>query len=192
MLASVRSVRLISPYFIPGRRGTQNLVDGVRHGVEISVLTNSLATNDVAAVYDGYMRYRADLLRGGVQLWELKPTGHADARFSIAGSSGSALHTKAAIFDDTQVFVGSYNLDPRSTSLNSEQGVLVAHPALAADLIEQFESELDGRRAWKVTLVDDELTWSDGSRSWTNEPETSVTRRMFAWLMRVLPLESQL
>ena len=192
MLASQRNVRLISPYFVPGRRGTQHLVDGEQRGLEISVLTNSLATNDVAAVHGGYMRYRADLLRGGVQLWELKPTAGADAHFSLAGSSGSALHTKAAVFDDSQVFVGSYNLDPRSTSLNSEQGVLIAHPALAAELIQLFEQELDGTRAWKVTLVDDALNWSDGSRSWTREPEASTSRRVLAWLMKVLPVESQL
>jgi cardiolipin synthase C len=192
MLASRRSVSLISPYFVPGSKGTQHLVDSARRGLEVSVLTNSLATNDVAAVHGGYMRYRAELLRGGVQLWELRPVGGADANFSLAGSSGSALHTKAAVFDDTKVFVGSYNLDPRSTSLNSEQGVLVEHPELAAELIRLFEHEVDGTRAWQVTLVDDELNWSDGSRSWTREPEASTSRRVVAWLMKVLPVESQL
>lgn len=190
--ASRKTLRLISPYFIPGRRGTQYLVEARQRGLEVRVLTNSLAANDVAAVHGGYMRYRADLLRGGVQLWELKPSGPADGRFSLAGSSGSALHTKAAVFDDDQVFVGSYNLDPRSTSLNSEQGVLVTHPALAAELIGLFELELDGARAWKVGMVNGELDWSDGERSWKREPEASISRRVLAWLMKVLPFESQL
>lgn len=192
MLDSRSHLRLISPYFVPGDQGTAALVAGAGRGVDVRILTNSLAANDVAAVHGGYMRYRPELLRGGVQLWELKPVNTTPSRFGQGGSSGSSLHTKALIVDDRQVFVGSYNLDPRSTSLNSEQGVLVSHPALSAELIRPFERQADTRRAWQVTLDDGGLGWSDGGEVSRKEPNASASRRFQAWLMKVLPVESQL
>src|SRR5690606_20848362 len=94
-------------------------------GASVRVLTNSLAANDVAAVHGGYSRYREPLLKGGVQLWEMKPLVGTQVDASLFGSSGASLHTKALSVDGIMLFVGSYNLDPRSTWLNSEQGVLV-------------------------------------------------------------------
>ncbi|MET0986427.1 MAG: phospholipase D family protein, partial [Steroidobacteraceae bacterium] len=114
---------IISPYFVPGEHGTPILTGVARRGKHVRVLTNSLVANDVAAVHGGYSRYRKTLLENGVQLWELKPlSGGTNA--SMFGSSGASLHTKAFVIDGRTLFVGSYNLDPRSTWLNCEQGVL--------------------------------------------------------------------
>ena len=105
---------------------------------------------------------------------------------------GASLHTKAMIVDDEQIFVGSYNLDPRSKSLNTEQGMLVPDPVLAAELTRLFDAKLQGERAWKVTLQGNRLRWSDGQHVWTRDPQAGVSRRILAWLARVLPIESQL
>ena len=67
------SVAVISPYFVPGKNGTDALVKLVSDGRKVGVLTNSLVANDVAAVHGGYSRSRKPLLKGGVQIWELKP-----------------------------------------------------------------------------------------------------------------------
>jgi putative cardiolipin synthase len=192
-LALARSdVALISPYFVPGEQGSAQLVALQGSGVRVRILTNSLAATDVAAVHGGYARYRGELLEGGVQLWELKPTGTGPVNFSLGGSSGSSLHTKAAIIDDHQVFVGSFNIDPRSTSLNTEQGVLATHPQLAAELLAIFERKLQGERSWKLENVDGRLQWSDGRQVQRSEPGAKPGQRALAWLMRVLPVESQL
>ncbi|KRG69979.1 phospholipase D family protein [Pseudoxanthomonas dokdonensis] len=183
---------LISPYFVPGDRGTALLVDLAKSGRDVKILTNSLAANDVAAVHGGYSRYRPTLLEGGVQIWELKPLGEANDNFSLKGSSGSSLHTKALVIDERQIFVGSYNLDPRSTSLNSEQGVLVSDPQLAAQLEQIFQTQVSPAHAWKVEQVDGDLRWSDGSETFDKEPKASASRRMQAWLMKILPVQSQL
>ena len=185
-------VALISPYFVPGENGAAYIEALDARGVDVRILTNSLAATDVAAVHGGYMRYRPSLLANGVQLWELKPTGTGTANFSLGGSSGSSLHTKALIIDDRQIFVGSYNIDPRSTSLNCEQGVLASHPALAAELTALFERQLTGELSWQVTQVDGKLSWSDGTKTWDKEPESKGSQRVLAWLMKVLPVESQL
>jgi putative cardiolipin synthase len=159
--------------------------------VRVRVLTNSLAANDVAAVHGGYSKYRKRLLAGGVQIWELKPGGDpTDA--SLLGSSGASLHAKAFAIDGHTVFVGSYNLDARSTYHNAEMGVLVRDDAFAAHFEKLFAEHIDGKQSWSVTLVDGDLQWSDGVTRQLKEPLTSLGRRFQAWLARILPVETLL
>ena len=183
---------VISPYFVPGKGGTKSLVEIDQSGSAVRVLTNSLAANDVAMVYGGYSKSRKALLEGGVELWELKPVPSSVAKKSLFGSSGASLHTKALQVDGRTAFVGSYNLDPRSTSLNCEQGIFVESPSVAAQLREIFRTDSSGKRAWSVTLVDGKLQWSDGTQTWDKTPEASAWRKFQAWLARVLPIDSQL
>ena len=116
------SLQLVSPYFVPGDRGLAFLRQLRTRGVAVEVLTNSLAATDVLAVHSGYARYRTPLLEAGVALFELKPRGELDS--SLFGSSGASLHTKAFVVDDAAGFIGSFNIDPRSISLNTEMGLL--------------------------------------------------------------------
>jgi putative cardiolipin synthase len=96
------------------------------------------------------------------------------------------------IIDDRRLFVGSYNLDPRSTSLNCEQGVLVESPVLAEQLEAIFNHMTSGERAWTVQLEDKDLTWTDGSESYDSDPNASAGRKFQAWFARAFGLESQL
>jgi putative cardiolipin synthase len=189
---STGSVSIISPYFVPGEKGAQFLVGIDKAGSHVRVLTNSLAANDVAMVYGGYSESREALLVGGVELWELKPTPGTRVDSSFFGSSGASLHTKALTADGKLAFVGSYNIDPRSTSLNCEQGIFVESPAIAAQLEEIFRIDSSGERAWSVTLEQDGLRWTDGKQVHDSSPDASAGRRFQAWLARVLPIESQL
>ncbi len=185
------AIRIISPYFVPGEAVTTALTGAVSSGKRVGVLTNSLAANDVAAVHGGYSRYRRPLLEGGVQLWELKPVS-GGAGSSMFGSSGASLHTKAISTDGRTLFVGSYNVDPRSTWLNCEQGVLVEDEVLARQLDGIFSDMTAGAHAWQVTLEDGDLAWSDGKARFDSEPQASAWRKFQAWLTRVLRLDAQL
>jgi putative cardiolipin synthase len=187
-----QSETLISPYFVPGEKGTEFFIARAQDGKQVRILTNSLAANDVAAVHGGYSRYRKDLLEGGVMLWEMKPLPGSTAEASMFGSSGSSLHTKALVVDGDKLFVGSYNLDPRSTALNCEQGVLVTHAALGGQFQAIFDRQSDGARAWHVTLVDGDLSWTDGTKNYDSDPMARAGQKFQAWLARVLPVESQL
>ncbi len=189
--AAERGASVISPYFVPGEEGTQFLVDIARDS-RIRVLTNSLVANDVAAVHGGYSRSRKALLEGGVALFEMKPVGNKEVPSSLRGSTGASLHTKALAVDGEVLFVGSYNLDPRSTSLNCEQGIKVENPALAAQLEGLFERQTSGTYAWAVSLEDGDLRWTDGTWTYEKDPEASAGRRFQAWLARVLHVDSQL
>ena len=190
--AAKRNLTVISPYFVPGEVGTETFVGLAGAGVDVRVLTNSLAANDVAAVYGGYAEWREPLLEGGVRLWELKPQVGAQKKSSLLGSSGASLHTKALAADGRGVFVGSFNLDPRSASLNTEQGVFVDDPVIAKQLEDIFALEAGGARSWSVTLEDGRLNWSDGNQVHDKAPGASLGRKFQAWLAGVLPVSGQL
>ena len=192
MLQAARDrVAIISPYFVPGKDVTAAFTQMAAAGKSVRVLTNSLVANDVAAVHGGYSRYRKALLEGGVGLWELKPAG-APGAASVFGSSGASLHTKAFVVDGEQLFVGSYNLDPRSTWLNCEQGVMVRDAALARELEALFQRQIGGAHAWQVSLERGKLRWSDGTASFDADPMASAWQRFQAWATRVLHLDAQL
>jgi putative cardiolipin synthase len=192
MRESASDLFIISPYFVPGEQGTDALLAIAHQGASVRILTNSLASNDVAAVHGGYASRRKDLLAGGVELWEIKPTGGMQVQSSVKGSSGAALHTKAMAMDSERLFVGSYNLDPRSTSLNCEQGVLVESAALAAQLNDLFAVMTSADRAWSVDLENNNLSWTDGTDTFDRDPLASAGRRFQAWFARTFGLESQL
>ncbi len=183
---------IISPYFVPGEAGSEFLVGIDQSGSAVRVLTNSLAANDVAMVYGGYTESREALLEGGVEIWELKPTPGSEVSSSFFGSSGASLHTKALTVDGRIAFVGSYNLDPRSTSLNCEQGIFVESPEISVQLEEIFRTDSSGEHAWAVTLQDGKTQWSDGTETFDRAPDASAGRRFQAWLAKVLPVHSQL
>lgn len=186
---------LISPYFVPGEAGLALLESLARRGVRISVVTNSLAATDVVAVHGGYARYRRRLLQAGIALFELKPSG--DETSSLFGSRGASLHTKAFVVDGRLVCVGSFNLDPRSTVLNTEMGVFAEHASLALGLQAEHDRLALPSRSWRPRLAEGRLVWSDRDaqgqhRIETGEPHASLRRRILAGLVRLLPIEAQL
>lgn len=187
LLGARREALLISPYFVPGEAGTEELIGLQRRGVRVSVVTNSLAATDVVAVHGGYVRYRDRLLAAGIEIHELKAVGEPKA--GVFGSRGASLHTKAVMVDDGPVMVGSFNLDPRSVALNTEMGVLVKHAALARMVRRQHGRLTAPHRSWKLSLVGGKVAWRGaGGR----EPGAGIRRRLLAWLVRWLPVESQL
>ncbi|KRB23852.1 cardiolipin synthase [Mesorhizobium sp. Root695] len=190
-----KSLEIVSPYFIPGKRGSAILSDLVGDGADVTVLTNSLAATDVAAVHGAYANYRKRLLRKGVRLFELQPFSR-QTKISVFGSKGASLHTKAFSVDHRTGFVGSFNFDPRSVSLNAEMGVLFEDEKLVAELQSRFQAEISPEASYRLELKGNVLHWHgcDEGRvqDYTHEPEAGFFRRILAVLVRHLPLESQL
>jgi putative cardiolipin synthase len=196
-----RKALLISPYFVPGPTGTADLQQLVRQGAEVGVITNSLAANDVFAVHGGYSKYRADLLRGGVRLYEIRAqpwSGQgAGSAASLFGSSGASLHTKAFVVDDVRGFVGSFNLDPRSADLNTEMGVVFEDPRLASALRDEYLRLSSPELSYWVFLgTGGEMRWLDRTQQpplmLRHEPDTSAAKRTVTRVIGWLPIESQL
>ena len=191
-----RSFDLISPYFVPGDEGTKALVALARRGVRFRLLTNSFAATDVSAVHSGYAKRRADLLGAGAILYELKPSaspGEAQEERSHSGSSGASLHAKTFAVDERRVFVGSFNFDERSAKLNTEMGLLIDSPRLAAQLVQAFDTEIPGG-AYEVRLsADGDLEWIErtpsGEKRYDTEPGTGIVRRAFIGFLSLLPID---
>lgn len=192
-------VLLISPYFVPGAGGAAALRNLAQRGVSVAVLTNSLAATDVAAVHSGYSRYRQSLLEGGVRLYELKSSiapNEPDKRMRL-GSSRASLHTKAAIVDRQQLFVGSFNLDPRSAELNCEMGAWIESSELAREMLEVFATGTAPANSYTVALnARGRACWIesiDGQTvQYAKDPNAGRARRAITWLLQLLPIESQL
>ena len=195
VVGASRTIEITSPYFVPRNEAVKALIGLVKSGVDVTILTNSLAATDVAAVHSGYARHRAQLIRGGVRLFELQPHGRA-SDISLFGSSGTGLHTKAFVADERLGFIGSFNFDPRSASLNTEMGVLFEHVPLAKKMREVFELETSPSMSYRVSLCDGKLRGrispTDHRGSSTHEPETHWSRRLAVWLIAWLPIQSQL
>jgi putative cardiolipin synthase len=191
-----RAFDLVSPYFVPGERGSTELAALARGGVAVRVLTNSLAATDVAAVHAGYAKRRRDLLEAGVRLYELKPVleGGRDTRKRKSGGSSSAsLHAKTFALDRSRIFVGSFNFDPRSAHLNTEMGLLIDSPALARRLAEAFDARIP-RDSYEVRAAQTGgLEWvertPEGEVRHDTEPQTGALRRLWIRFLSILPIE---
>jgi putative cardiolipin synthase len=194
--APSRTLDLVSPYFVPGAGGVSSLASLAARGVRVRVLTNSLAATDVAAVHSGYAKRRAALLRAGVALLEMRPDPGARGGARVAGrggpmgSSSASLHAKTFALDDARIFVGSFNLDPRSADLNTEMGLVVDSPPLASRLRRALDATCPDV-AWRVELdAAGRLAWRDGSAvPLRTEPGAGVLRRGLARAMAWLPIE---
>ncbi|GMU42509.1 MAG: phospholipase D family protein [Xanthomonadales bacterium] len=190
-----REVVLISPYFVPGREGIAWLRLLEDRGVQVRVLTNSVNATDIPAVHGGYARYRRRLLRAGIEIHELKRSSRLRRLESpFHGSSRASLHTKAVVIDGRIAFVGSFNLDPRSTWINTEMGVFIDDPRFAAQVRRGYERSLGGEHSYRLALEGEHrerLVWydlQDGQpRRQTREPTSSWSRRLVALLARVVP-----
>ncbi len=195
---------MLSPYFVPGKQGVAFLLALRKRGVRVRILTNSLASTDVAIVHAGYARYREALLRGGVELYELNRLTSDEERKArkkgLIGSSKSSLHAKAFTVDRKAVFVGSLNLDPRSISQNTEIGMIVESPALGQKMAQDFDRYIDDV-AFRLELEKSQsgaehLVWYghiDGqSVRYEHEPLTGFWQRLSISLLKWLPIESQI
>ena len=196
-------MELVSAYFVPTTAGTEYLSSLAKNGTRVRVLTNSLFANDVAIVHAFYKKYRHDLLKNGVKLYEFKPYIERENRtwYEVAtgnvipakGRSSSRLHAK--FFDiDGKVFIGSFNFDPRSAHLNTEVGLVVESDQLQNAISEKLDQYLP-HIAYELKLdKQGQLIWLDRQRDGTiiehhKEPETTKFQRFMMKTVSYLPIE---
>lgn len=184
---SKSEVVLVTPYLIPGRTGMDLIHEVRRRGVKVNMLTNSLASTDQPLAHIGYRRYRSDLLKAGVDLYEISPLRvQSEPRRRLFGASVGGLHSKAVVFDRDELFIGSMNFDPRSDHYNSEMGLFIHSPAISREAWQLVEL-VELQAAHKLSLLDGgRLEWRDPAdpdgNIHTDEPESS------GWLRLLLDL----
>ena len=184
-----REVLIVSPYFVP----TLNMFDIARslkeRGVKITVVTNSLSSNDVVIAHSAYARYREAILAVGVELYEMRGDPQL-AENEVA--EDISLHSKYIIFDDDVVFIGSMNLDPRSLYLNTELGVVLRSPDLADALRASFHTLIQPENSWRVSSTAEGLRWTSSAGIINTEPAESSWQRIKSLLFSILPVSNQL
>jgi len=194
---------IFSPYFVHGKSGTALLSQMVQRGVRVRILTNSLASNDVRIVHAGYSKYRNNLLRAGIELYEMNKKLSLQQRKTKKGKGGSfkaSLHAKSFVFDREQVFIGSLNLDPRALLHNTEIGVVFRQPEIAAGMGDWFDKNIE-TIAFRLELRkneygEDKILWHgvvDGEeKTFDADPYAGFWQRLGIGFLSILPIESQL
>ena len=190
---------IASPYFIPGSVGMRNLKNAIDHHIRVVVFTNSLGATDEPLVHWRYARYRREMLKLGVVIYELSPDLTRDAgSFGDFGNSFGRLHAKIVLVDRRYLFVGSMNFDERSAWSNTESGLLIDSPTLSAQIYglvanDRSESVYRLRLAADGETVEWVVTARDGSeRVLTDEPHNSWLLRLKMFLLEPFASEDLL
>ena len=182
-------VRLITPYFVPGRAGIAGLTGLAERGVRVSLLTNALASTDMLLVYGAYRGYRHALLAAGAVIHEFSPTPKL-------GHQRDLLHSKVFVIDGRQAIVGSLNFDLRSAFTNTELGLLFEHPALVADIARMIDTLSAPDQAYAVSRSQRALRWAVARPGLPPvmivEPEASRPQRAISWVVGLLPIQAYL
>lgn len=177
------SILIQSPYLILPEGGIELFHSLIRRGVRIRISTNSMASTDNIQAFGGYAGQRKDLLRAGVELYEFKP--HPAIKDQLIENYPRiaetdpifALHAKSMVIDDELVFIGTFNLDPRSANLNTEVGVLVRNRELASQLTDSIERDIDPANSWRTTGF------------FNPDSEVGRGKRIRVWFNSLLPME---
>lgn len=181
-----KSVLIQSPYLIMPEGGIELFENLIERGVRIRISTNSLASTDNLPAYSGYHSQRDRLLEIGVELYEFNPHPGVQAelieRYPRLAENNSifAIHAKSMAIDDSLIFIGTFNLDPRSANLNTEVGALIESAELARQLTESIEHDILPENSWRIT--DD----------FSPDSEVSRGKRFHLWFDKLLPMQSVL
>ena len=194
-----KAVVITSPYLIPGDTGIATFKESIeRHGVKYTLVTNSLAATDEPVVHTGYRRYRPQMLKLGMNLYELSPQKVSRSlRLGRFSTSIGRLHAKSAVVDGQRVFIGSMNFDPRSDQHNTEMGLFIESPVIAQQVLKLVDV-IRQQGAYKVTLAENgkDVVWTTtgpgGREEVVEEPETDVWTRIMLELLSVIAPEGLL
>ena len=190
-------VVLLTPYFVPEDYGARLFTDLAARGVQVRIVTNSLGSTNHAYVHAGYLRHRAGLLDAGVELYEVRPDAlQALGLVPPEDETGLVMHTKLAVIDGKEVFVGSLNFDPRSIKQNTEFGLFIESQPLAKEMLSRFQVGL-ASYAYRLTKT------ADGTLEWhydnpvahattTKEPGATFWNNFVVGVAEVLGVELQL
>lgn len=211
-----KSIVIINPYFVPNEHVMEKIKQMREEGIEIYILTNSLATNDAIPVYSEYSRYQKALLKLGVHLYEVNP--HAveyifkSHKYTKLRFPKTSLHAKSMIIDGKYFVIGSFNLDPRSDKVNTEVVALIESKQLSQQEKQLFDYFIQPENAYTLSLEkaapqrcvvtcvpqdNTQVVWTtlkNGKKTkyYNNDADAGFLRRLAANILRYIPLGNQI
>jgi putative cardiolipin synthase len=175
-------VSIQSPYLIVPNGGQALFAQLIEKGVTVTINTNSLASTDNLYAFSGYLNQRKMLLQMGINIFEYKPypavqTQLFDRLHELDKDPPIfAIHAKTMVIDSQTVFIGTFNLDPRSANLNTEIGVLIYNPQLATQVEQQIQTDMQPGNSWNA-------------RTESPDGEASLLKRIQVFFLSFLPIE---
>ena len=155
LTAAEKTVDLSMAYFVPDTLSQQILMDAVKRGVRVRLITPGPIT-DTQTVRSASRQTWGPLLEAGLEIYEFQPTMY---------------HCKVMIVDNFMVSVGSTNFDSRSFRLNDEANLNVYDGVVATRQTAIFEDDL--KRSRRVTFEE-----------WANRPLKEKAKDWMASALR--------
>lgn len=144
-IASARKTLFITnSYFVPDDDFRHLLIQAVKRGVDVRVLTVSSKTDVKTTWYAGRHRYE-ELLRGGVRIYEYQPT---------------MIHSKTIAVDGVWGEIGSMNFDNRSLVFNNESNLVVLDSGFTSQMDSAFFDDLRYSKEIKLAAFERRSVWS--------------------------------
>ncbi|MDX1563677.1 MAG: phospholipase D family protein, partial [Gammaproteobacteria bacterium] len=194
MAAAEERVLISTAYLIPDERFYELVERLENRGVDVTILTNSMASNNHKVAHTGYRPWRKKLLALGVELYEAREDSPHIREYTVPPVEPGflGLHHKVIVVDDDQSFIGSPNIDPRSLVINTELGLFIESEGMAAALTEMLARDTSPEAAWRVYLNDKgRLRWESAAGELKQQPALSVFQRFMTFLINLLPLKGQ-
>jgi putative cardiolipin synthase len=183
---------ITNAYVVPGQPAIDFFQSLSDRGVEVKILTNSLSSHDVPIVNSHYEKWRDDLLEAGVDLYEFRADAAVAELVNVPPVEARfiGLHSKAVVIDTRYVFIGSMNFDPRSAVINTEMGVIVDSPELAADLKAVMLRDMAGTNAWRLSLDENgKVLWTNSEETVNKQPSRGFMQNIMNVIFKVVPKE---
>ena len=179
-----KSICIQTPYLVTTELSRGLFKEAVHRGVEIKIITNSLASTDNVEAFSSYQTDREKLLETGVRIFEFRPdaaertkilTGELQQKIGHKPIFG--LHAKSMVIDGETTVIGTFNLDPRSANLNTECLVIVHSKKITKGVLEGIEEELKPENSWETTF------------DFNPDSKVNNYKRMKTWTRKIIPKE---
>ena len=154
LTAAEKTIDLSMAYFVPDEVSGRILVDALRRGVKIRLITPGTII-DTETVRAASRATWGPLLEAGAEIYEFQP---------------SMYHCKVMVVDGFMVSIGSTNFDSRSFRLNDEANLNIYDREFATRQTAIFEQDLKQSR--RVSLVE-----------WNNRPLSERLKERAASLL---------
>lgn len=190
-----RDLLVVTAYLIPTPELEAALERATGRGVCVTILTNSLRSNNHLSAHSAYRKHIHRLLEMGVELYEVRTWARDRDHYmrSPVDAKHLGLHGKFALIDSRYSFIGSANLDPRSLRLNTEMSLMVDSPELNAELRALLDIDFLRRNAWHLQLQPNgSIHWVGDDVELKHQPADSNLQRLEDWFFSVLPVEGEL
>ncbi|RYZ89030.1 MAG: phosphatidylserine/phosphatidylglycerophosphate/cardiolipin synthase family protein [Proteobacteria bacterium] len=114
-----------NPYVLLTKPMRKALEDAVKRNVRVVIFTNAADRGDEGLVGKAFGEDAPGLIAAGMEIYQL--------------ANRNTLHSKTMVIDRKVSFVGSFNLDNRSSNINRESGVLVRDEKFGQRMVEAAE-----------------------------------------------------